>query len=59
VNEWSGSRNRAGPCGESGLPCGLMAERALRAFMSLSLTARLLWLVAALQAFGMIVRLAQ
>jgi hypothetical protein len=35
-----------------------MTHRALRAFMSPSPTTRLLWLLAALQAFGMILRAA-
>jgi hypothetical protein len=36
-----------------------MAQRALHVFMSLSVTARLLWGLAALQAFGMVLRLAE
>jgi hypothetical protein len=36
-----------------------MTQRALRTFMSLSLAARVLWLVAAMQAFGIVLRLAQ
>ena len=36
-----------------------MAHRAVRTFMSLSVIARTLWVVAALQVFGMVLRLAQ
>jgi hypothetical protein len=36
-----------------------MAGRAIRTFMSLSLAARVLWVFAAFEAFGLIVRLSQ
>jgi hypothetical protein len=36
-----------------------MGQRAFRAFMSLSIAARVLWVFAAFEAFGMLMKLAQ